>query len=286
VANFMGQFVRKGEPLLSLYSPELLASQDEYLRAREAGLRLANSELPEVSKGAAELVQAAHHRLILFDVPPSLIERIEKTGRPEETVTLVAPQTGFVTGKDIFDGTRIEPGLTLFTITDLSTVWVEADVYEEEASLVAMWTKAVITLPYQPDFQAVGNASFISPTLDPATRTVRVRFEIPNPALELKPGMFANVEINVEESQGILIPDDAIIDSGLRKVVFVEREPGTFEPREVKVGLRGEGKAQILAGVEEGDHVVIRANFLLDSESRLKAALTGFSGQHQHGGTP
>ena len=286
VANFKGQFVRKGEPLLSLYSPELLGSQDEYLRAREAGLRLAGSELEEVSKGAADLVQAAHHRLVLFGVPLSLIDRIEKTGRPEETVTLVAPQTGFVTGKDIFDGTRIEPGLTLFTITDLANVWVEADVYEEEAWLVAIGTTAVITLPYRPDFRAVGNASFIAPTLDPATRTVKVRFEIPNPDLELKPGMFANVEINAEKAQGILIPDDAIIDSGLRKVVFVVRGTGVFEPRDVKVGLRGEGRAQILAGVEEGDLVVIHANFLLDSESRLKAALTGFSGQHQHEGTP
>jgi RND family efflux transporter MFP subunit len=276
--DFTGQFVRAGDPLLTVYSPELAASQEEYLRALEAVRRFETSSLPEVRRGAQDLLQTARTRLLLFDVPESLLAALERTGAPQHGVTLEAPSTGFVTGKEILAGARVDPGMSLFTIADLSRVWVEADVYEYEASLIERGSEAVVTLPYDPAFRREVPVAYVYPTLDPATRTLRVRVELPNPGLRLRPDMFADVEIRVERGGGTVIPDDAILDSGARRIVFVETEPGTFEPREVAVGVRSGGRAQILSGVEVGERVVVRANFLLDSESRLRAAIAGFTG--------
>lgn len=280
--NFTGQFVQRGSPLLTLYSPELLGSQEEYLRTRDAVARLEESSLPEVRSGTRELLAAARNRLLLLDAPESLIRSIEETGVARHSVTLEAPATGYVTGKDVTAGARIEPGMTLFVISDLSRVWVEADVYEFEASRIALGAKAVVTLPYAPTYRREARVSYVYPTLDPVTRTVRVRVELPNPDLTLRPDMLADVAITAESGQGVIIPDDAILDSGTRRIVFVETDAGTFDPREITLGVRSEGRAQVLAGVAAGERVVVRANFLLDSESRLRAAIAG----HQHGGQP
>ena len=301
--NFNGQFVRRGDPLLTLYSPELLGSQEEYLRSREAVGRLEGSSLPEVRDGAKELLDASRNRLLLFDAPESLIRNIERTGVPQHSVTLEAPATGYVMGKAISSGARIEPGTTLFVIADLSRVWVEADVYEYEAPGIALGSKAIVTLPYAPSYRREARVSYVYPTLDATTRTLRVRVELPNPDLTLRPDMFADVALTTESGQGVIIPDDAILDSGTRRIVFVETAPGTFEPREILLGVRSDGRAQILRGVAVGERVVVHANFLLDSESRLRAAISGSrpgspagaaesSGAmegmtgHQHGGQP
>ncbi len=285
--SFTGQSVRAGDPLLRLYSPELLASQEEYLRARDAARRLEDSPLEEARRGARELVDAARARLLLYDVPESLLEAIERSGVPQHSVTLEAKASGYVTGKGIAAGARVEPGTTLFVIADLSRVWVEADVYEYEAPLVAHGAAAVVTLPYDPAFRRETRVSYVYPTLDPATRTLRVRVELPNPDLALRPDMFADVEIRAQAATGVVIPDDAILDTGTRRIVFVETEPGTFTPREVAVGIRGDGRAQVLSGVAEGEAVVVRANFLLDSESRIRAVLAGADGAgNAHGGHP
>jgi RND family efflux transporter MFP subunit len=278
--NFTGQFVRRGDPLLTVYSPELMASQEEYLRSLEATRRFEHSSLPEVRKGAQELMHSARKRLLLFDVPESFIKNIEQTGQPESDVTLRAPATGYVTGKDILAGARIEPGMRLYTIADLSRVWIEADVYESEASLVRLGSKAVVTLPFDPAFIREAPVSYVYPTLNPMTRTLRIRLELDNPGMTLKPDMFADVAITVETGQGVVIPDDAILDSGIRKIVFVETGPGTFEPREIRMGVRSAGVAQVLSGVAVGERVVVKANFLLDSESRLRSAI-GAHGGHQ-----
>ena len=285
--NFTGQIVTKGEPILSIYSQDLLATQEEYLRARETASRFASSELPEVRKGGDDLVRAARRRLELYDVPDAFIARLESTGEAERSVTLDAPVSGFVTMKDVFEGQQIEPAMELFTITDLSRVWVEADFYEYEASVLHLGDKAVVTLPYDAGTRLQGRIAFIDPTIDTETRTLKVRFEFPNAGMALKPGMFANVELEAEAVEGIMIPDSALMDTGERQVVFVAAGNGVFEPREVRVGIRSGDKAQVLSGVAAGEQVVIRANFLLDSESRLRAAIAGMgAGDHQHGAGP
>lgn len=271
--NFTGQLVRNGEPILSIYSQQLVASQEEYLKVRETAARFAASQLPEVRKGAEDLARAARRRLELFDVPSTFIDELERTATVQRTVILEAPVSGYVTMKDVFEGHRVEPAMELFTIADLSRVWVEAEFYEYEAGSLRLGEHATVTLPYDAATRLDGRISFISPTLSADTRTLKVRLDLPNPGMALKPGMFATVELEVEPSEGIVIPDSAVMDTGERQVVFVSIGGGLFEPRAVTVGVRWGGKAQVLTGVAADEHVVIRANFLLDSESRLRAAL-------------
>lgn len=273
--NFVGQQVRKGEPLLSIYSPELLASQEEFLRARATAAKFAASALPEVRAGGDDLVRAARQRLELFDVPASLIAELERTNATQRTVTLLAPVSGYVTAKQVFAGQQVEPGTELFTVTDLSTVWIEAEIYEYEARGVRIGQRAVLTLANDPGVRLDGVISYVYPTLDTASRTLKVRFDVPNRNLALKPGMFVNVELAIAAVDGVLIPDTAILDTGERAVVFVARADGAFEPRTVMIGLRHGGSAQISAGLQAGDRVAVQANFLLDSESRLRGAVIG-----------
>lgn len=277
--NFTGQDVAAGQPLLSIYSPELLASQEEFLQARDAAARFAKSELPEVRRGGEDLLAAARRRLELFDVPPSFVSELEQSGRPQRTVTLLAPVSGSVTAKQAFEGQRIEPGMELFTITDLSRVWVEADFYEFEARELDLGDVATVTLPYDPAAHLTGRISFVNPAVDPGSRTIRARIELANPGLRLKPGMFADVELTTEATLSLVVPDSAVLDTGERQIVFVALGGGRFAPREVVVAQRGNGQAAIASGLFEGEQVVIRANFLLDSESRLRAAIAGTQSQ-------
>jgi len=271
--NFTGQAVREGTPLLSLYSPELLTSQQEFVAARQAAAKMEASNTPEVMAMASQLVQAARQRLSLFDVPTAAIERLDKGGAPQRAVTLEAPISGFVTAKGVYEGQQVAPGMELFTITDLSQVWIEADLYEYEASQVKIGQEATLSLSYEPNATLKGQVAYVFPYLATESRTLKVRFNFPNPELKLKPQMYADVTLAIDQAPGVSIPDSAVIDSGLRQVVFVETVPGTFEPRQVKIGVRGEGKVRVVAGVSAGDLVVIKANFLLDSESRLRAAI-------------
>jgi RND family efflux transporter MFP subunit len=272
--NATGQSVRAGQPLLSLYSPQLLASQEEFLRARQSAGRFAASSLPEVRQGGEELLTAARRRLELLDVPQSLIARLERTGQAERTVTLTAPASGFVTGKEVFEGQEVQPGMDLFTVSDLSRVWVEADFYEIESRALKVGQKAAVTLPHDPGVRLNGRVTLVYPTLDPQSRTLKARIEFANPGLVLKPGMYVDVTPDLETQTGVVVPDSAVLDTGVRQVVFVEQD-GAFEPRDVRVGSRGDGKALILAGLAAGERVATRANFLLDSESRLRDAVAG-----------
>ncbi len=270
-----GQQVAKGDPILSIYSPDLLAAQSEFLRARAAVLDLGSSKMLDVRRGAEDLFHASEERLELLDVPDTLLAQIERTGIPQKIVTFTAPVSGFVTTKPVVAGMRVEPGTELYTVTDLSKVWIEADFYEYEAALLKVGQEARLTLPYDPTVRLTGRISLIYPQVDPASRTLRVRFEIDNPDFVLKPGMYANAELQVQSAEGILVPDNAVLDTGDRQLVFVETSPGTFTPRSVRVGLRGDGEALLLDGVKEGEPVVTQANFLLDSESRIRAAFSG-----------
>ena len=276
--NFTGQLVTKGEPLLEIYSPDLVATQREYLLARAGVDRMKESPYEDARQMSSGLAQAARTRLNLFDVPESFIEELERTGKVQRTVTLNAPVSGYVTGKEIFEGTRVMPGMDLLTVTDLSRVWIDADLYEYEAQSVRVGQAALLDTVADPGTRMKGRVAFIYPTFSPETRTLKVRFEFPNPGLRLKPQMYANVLLDLHSVTGVVIPDSALIETGVRVIAFVDAGNGSFEPREVKVGVRGNGKAQILSGVKAGEKVAVGANFLLDSESKLRAALTKMTG--------
>jgi len=277
-ANFTGQAVTKGQPLLEIYSPDLVATQREYLLARAGVDRMKESPYQDAREMSSGLARAARARLKQFDVPESFIEELERTGDVRRTVTLNAPVSGVVTGKEIFEGTRIMPGMDLLSVTDLSRVWIEADLYEYEAQSVRVGQGALLETVADPGGKLKGRVSFIYPTFSPETRTLKVRFEFPNPGLRLKPQMYANVSLDLHSVTGVVVPDSALIETGVRVIAFVDTGGGSFEPREVKVGIRGSGKAQILSGVKAGEKVAVGANFLLDSESKLRAALTKMTG--------
>jgi multidrug efflux pump subunit AcrA (membrane-fusion protein) len=276
-ANAVGEVVRKGQPLLEIYSPELLASQNEYLIALAARQRSAGSSIASVAGFGDELVLSSRRRLQLFDVSEAQIDRLERTGTPERVVTVYAPIGGVITARNVARGQKIESGMALLEVVDLSRVWAIASVYEYELPFVQVGQAATMTLSYVPGKTFEGKVSFVYPTLDPQTRTVQVRVEFTNPDFELKPDMFADVVLHADLGERLAVPDTAVLDTGTRSIAFVETEAGVFEPRELKIGLRLEHEYEVLEGISDGETVVVSANFLLDSESRLKAALAGMS---------
>lgn len=278
-----GQHVLEGQPMLELYSPELLASEEEYLRAREAQARFAQSPLEEVRRGGRDLLEAARRKLDLLGVPDATVDELAYVGVAPRTVTLPAPASGYVIEKPVLAGQRIEPSTELFTLADLSSVWVEASLYEMDAAAVRPGLRAGVSLPSDPRRRFHGRVSYVYPTLDPATRTLKVRVELANPGLVLKPGMLADVELALAQARHLTVPDTAILDTGERQLVFVQTAPGTFVPRAVTVGERSAGRAAVLSGLRAGEQVVVRAGFLLDSESRLRAAVLGANGANGAG---
>jgi membrane fusion protein, copper/silver efflux system len=269
--NYTGQLVQKGSPILSLYSPELLSSQEEFIKTRQSALRPAADAGDRTS--VQRLRQSAQRRLELFDVPPDFIKELERTGKPQRTVTLLSPADGFVTAKDIFPGQEVKPGMELYTVSDLSVVWVDAEVYEYETRDVHVGQEGFLTTSFDPSLRLAGKIAYIYPYLNRESRTLKLRFNFENRDLRLKPGMYVDVNLMIDYGEGIVIPDSAIMDSGTRQVVFVDKGEGRFEPREVKAGARSEGKTQVLSGLNIQDRVVVRANFLLDSESSLRALI-------------
>jgi RND family efflux transporter MFP subunit len=284
--NVTGQQVRRGEPMLVLYSPELLASQEELLRAKRAADEAQSAASPGARTSAEELLAAARRRLVLFDVPPEFLAEVERSGRPQRTVTVHAHAGGYILSKDVIEGELVEPGSELFTINDLERVWVEAAFYESEAPLVRAGQRATVTLPYDAAITLEGRASYVYPSIDPESRTLRVRFEFPNPSLRLRPSMYVDVVLEVEAPEGILVPESAVLDSGERQLVFVETASNRFEPRRVQVGLRSGGLVLVHGGVGAGERVVVRANFLLDSESRLQGSMAAPGGEEHRGHAP
>jgi membrane fusion protein, copper/silver efflux system len=269
----VGQLVRAGDPLFDLYSPELLASQEEYLRARQTAADFEHSALPEIRRGGQDLAVAARRRLELFDVPREFLDTLEQTGKVQRTVRFRAPFSGYVTEKAVFVGQRIDAGAPLMTVTDLSRVWVIAQLYENEAASAVVGRPAVLVPQYDRTRQLPGRIGLVYPTMDAESRTIRVRFDVANPAVALKPGMFVDVELLGTVARGVVVPDSAIIETGERQVMFVRATDGTFQPRDVVVGERASGRAVIRNGLRSGEDVAVSANFLLDSESRLKSAL-------------
>ena len=259
--NVTGQQIRKGQPLFSVYSPDLLSTQQEYLLA----MRAANQ--------APSLLAAARQRLLLWDITPAEIRELERTGKARKSVTIYSPTNGFVLNKIAVDGARVTAGEPLFEIANLDHVWIQADVYESELQFIRIGAPATTTLSYVPGRTWTGRVTFIAPTVDPLTRTVKVRSEFENADGALKPDMFGDVVIQQPARQVVVVPDSAVLQTGTRSVVFVVKADGTFEPREVSVGTKTDQVYEVRSGLAAGEKVVTQANFLIDSESRLKAAL-------------
>jgi Cu(I)/Ag(I) efflux system membrane fusion protein len=274
-ADFLGKPIRRGEPIFSIYSPELLAAQQEYLLALDTRRRLAASG--EITADGDALVGAARRKLELWDVPASEIERIGRTGEASRTLTFFSPASGVLTKKDVVPGMRVNAGDMPFEIVDLSRVWFLADAYESDLGQVKLGMPATLTLKAFANRTFQGRVAFVDPLLDPKTRTAKVRIDVPNPSGELRPEMFGEAVLQQGGRQGIRIPADAVIHSGTRSVVFVALPNGKFQPREVELGQGDSEWVEVLSGLQKGDGVVTRANFLVDSESRLRASLAAIA---------
>ncbi|ALA58349.1 efflux RND transporter periplasmic adaptor subunit [Nitrospira moscoviensis] len=273
-----GDHVKKGQELFTIYSPDLVATQEEYLLALQGRRQLGESEFPEVARSSHELLKATRHRLHLWDITDDHIRDLERTKQVTKTLPIHSPITGTVIRKEVLQGTHVEPGEELYTIADLSHIWVLADIYEYELPFVKVGQQAAVTLSYDPGTVFTGRVGFIYPTLDPKTRTAKVRFELDNPDDKLKPDMYANVELRVDVGARLAIPQEAIIESGHKQIVFLHHGGGRLEPRLIKTGVRTGEWTEVLEGLKEGDHIVTSANFLIDSESRLKSAVDSMGG--------
>lgn len=271
--DYVGKLIKKGEPLFTLYSPDLVSTEEEYLIARRGENYLGNSPYAEVSAGANSLLAATRDRLRLWDIDDAQIHKLEETGKAERTLTLYSPINGFVMSRNAFEQTYVTPETELYDISDLSTIWVYVDIYEYEAPYVHVGQPASMQLSYFPGKTYRGLVTYVYPTLDPKTRTIKVRLEFPNPGFELRPNMYADVELKIDYGTQTLLPSEAILNSGAKQVVFVTKPNGYFEPREIKVGDQFDGQTVVLAGLKPGEQVVASGNFLIDSESRLGAAM-------------
>jgi membrane fusion protein, copper/silver efflux system len=276
--DFVGRPVEKGQPLLTLYSPEMLATQQEYLLALKSRDILRNSSLASARTDSEALIEAARRRLQLWNLSEAQIRQIEQSGKPLTNITVHSPISGYVTAKNALPNQRVTPETELYTIVDLSRVWVMADVFEYEAGSVRVGQSAVVTVAAYPGERFPAKVSYIQPQLNAETRTLQVRLEMGNRNLRLKPDMFVNVELFTGASARIVVPASAVLNSGLRQTVFVDRGNGHLEPRVVKTGRHLGDHVEILDGLRAGERIVTSGTFLVDSESQLQSA----AGGHQH----
>jgi membrane fusion protein, copper/silver efflux system len=271
-ADFPGQSVRKGQPLFTVYSPDLVATQQEYLIAKRGERSMGSAEFPSVSQGAQSLLASARERLKLWDISDAQIEKLDRTGEVSRTMTIYSPVSGVIQERKAFPNTAVNPDTDLYTVADLSRLWVNADIYEYEAPYVRVGQPAEVRLSYFPGKVWRGRINFIYPQMDAQTRTLKVRIDLPNPGLQLKPQMFADVTVKVDYGDSVVVPEEAVLDSGREQTVFVAQGEGRFVPRKVTAGAHVDGKVVILSGLKAGDTVVTSGNFLVDSESQLRSA--------------
>lgn len=281
--NITGQPVSQGQPLFEVYSPELVSAQREYAIAAQGVQAMQNAD-SQALNGMQELAQSTLMRLKNWDISEEQIKALAKSGTAKHTLTFRSPVSGIVTEKQALQGMRFMPGEALYQVADLASVWVLADVFEQDIGLVETGAQAQVKIGAYPDQVFAGTITYVYPTLNAETRTVPVRIELANPAQLLKPAMFAQVELPVGSKEPVLsVPDSAVIDSGTRRIVLVQIKEGRFEPREVRLGARGDNYVEILDGIADGEQVVIAANFLIDAESNLKAAIGGLGSHAGHG---
>jgi Cu(I)/Ag(I) efflux system membrane fusion protein len=273
--NTTGQAVQRGQPLMEVYSPDLVAAQQEYLVASKGAAALKDAS-PESQANMRNLIEGSIQRLRIWGIADEELALLRAEGKPRNEMTLRSPASGIVVEKPALQGMRFMPGELLYKISDLSSLWVLADVFEQDLGLIRQGQVAAIRLNAFPDKVFRGTVAFIYPTVNAETRTAKVRIELPNPGQVLKPAMYASVEFLTGHGRRLSIPDSAVLDSGTRQTVLVSRGEGLFEPREVRLGVRGDGYVEVLAGVKAGEKLVVNANFLIDSESNLKAALGAF----------
>jgi Cu(I)/Ag(I) efflux system membrane fusion protein len=279
--NSIGRSVRKGERLFTLYSPDLLTTQDEYLLAVKMQAQVAASPLEDAKANAAALVTSARERLRFWDLTDAQIVDLERRGKAEPVLTVYAPSSGIVLKREALPGKYVEPGTTLYEIADLSTVWIYADIYESEVAATRIGQPAVVIIGAYPGETFSGKVAYVYPILNSEARTVRVRLELPNLGLKLKPGMYGNVTLQMEAIKTLLVPKEAVLDTGVRQLVFMDRGQGRYEPMPVKVGRRSQDVVEVMEGLKEGDQIVTSANFLLDAESKLAstASMQGMMGR-------
>ena len=281
--DFTGQLIQKGAPLLTIYSPEALATQQEYLLAMKAQHLMHDNPVHEMQASTDDLVAAAKRRLELWDISDAQIDQIARTGETLKNITLYAPISGFVMERNAYPKQRVNADTVLYTVADLSSVWVIADVFEYEAAGIHVGQPATLTLDYLPGRVFHGRVSYVLPQVDPATRTLKVRIQFDNPGYVLKPDMYGQVRLQTGGARRLVVPASAVLNSGQRQVVFVDRGNGYFEPREVKIGEQTDVGIVILSGLTAGERIVTSGNFLIDSESQLKSAMAvGGSNDQPH----
>ena len=272
--DYTGKYVKKGGALAEIYSPELFATQQEFINL----VKWSKTQNTEgfgkmLAQDAQQILEAARERLRLWDITDSQIKKIEESGKPIRTLTIYSPVSGYIVQKMALQGMRVMPGEKLFDVADLSTVLVIADIYEYELPLIKMGDTAKINLSYFPGKEFFSTIDFIYPTLSEETRTTKVRFTIPNSDGALKPNMYTDVQVKIDLGTKLAIPAEAVIDTGERHVVYVDKGGGNFEPREVALGLKGNGMVEVIRGLNAGERVASAANFLIDSEAKLKGVV-------------
>ena len=278
LVNYTGEKIAKGEGLFTVYSPELFATQQEYLLALEGNDLLRKNKNIRAAEGSLDALHAAKQRLLLWDVSEKEIQRLIKTRKASKTVTIYSPIDGTVINKTAYAGMKIEPGDELYTIANLTSLWILGDIYEYELSYIKVGQIADITLDSASSASVTSltaKLDFISPTVDPQTRTVKARFQVENLKDELKPGMYVNLELKTPLGERLVVSKDAILLTGERAVIFINHGGGKIEWRDVKLGVRSGNLVEVTEGLHEGDEIITSANFLIDSESQLKAAMGG-----------
>ncbi|MCX6624729.1 MAG: efflux RND transporter periplasmic adaptor subunit [Acidobacteria bacterium] len=270
--SFSGQHVNAGDPLLTIYSPEMLATEQELLLALKARETMKAGPSQEALANSESLIHAARRRLELWDLSQAEIERVEQTGKAIRTVTLYSPASGYVMARNAFPSQKVMPETELYAIADLSRVWIMADIFETDSAKIRAGQPAVISQPFAAGVRFNARVSYIQPLMDAMTRTLKIRLEADNPGLRLKPEMYVDVEFQSGATGRMTVPSDAVINTGLRRTVFVDRGSGNLEPRAVEIGQRIGDRIEILRGLQTGERVVAAGAFLIDSEAQLKNA--------------
>jgi RND family efflux transporter MFP subunit len=279
--NYVGEPVRKGQVLFEIYSPQLVTTEQEYLQAIAYASQLAGSPYPDAAKRATALVASARQRLQYWDISDAQIDELARSGRVQRTLRVVSPEDGLVIEKmnQALEGMRATPGMQLYKIVDLSTIWVDVQIFEDQVPWLRVGQRATVVLPYEPGRRYTGLVRYLHPSVDRTTRTMTASIELPNPGQALRAEMYAEVTIDVPSAHNVLaVPDEAVIHSGQRDIVVLDLGHGLFQARDVTLGVEGGGLWQVAKGLEDGDRVVVSAQFLIDSESNLKAAIANMSG--------
>ncbi len=276
--DYTWQHVRKGEPLFTIYSPELVSTQEEYLLAVKAQSTLGDHAIQEVSGGARSLLKAARRRLLLWDISEDQIEKLARTGEVQKDLVVHSPTEGHVTHRNAFENMRVEPGTEIYTIADHSSVWVHVEIYENDIPLVRLGQHASMTVESYPGRQFFGKVTYIEPHVMEQTRTLRVRLEFPNADLTLKPGMYVEVKLNVPSRTVVAVPKSAVLRTGERDIIFIDHGEGRMELRQVQLGGHGGDYYAVLKGLKVGEKIVVAGNFLIDAESKVQGVIANWEG--------